>query len=87
MIINTFSDYESARAKLGELNVLAGLPGGYDLTSIYTNEAGDQWVFNGSDCIEQGGLGRSQIATIINGLSSFTVATYEDFFNLGYKSV
>lgn len=87
MIINTFTDYASARSQLDELNVLAGLPEGYDLTAICINTAGDQWVFNDSDCIDQGGLGRDQITTIVNGLPNFAVNSYEDFFNLGYLPV
>jgi hypothetical protein len=80
----TFTDYASARTKLDELNALAGLQNGDDLTSIYVDSLGTSWVINGTDCIDNGGLGVAQITSIVQGLPSFTVNTYDDFFNLGY---
>jgi len=78
----------SSQAKLDEFNALANVGEGNQLTNILVNSAGDTWAINGTDCIDQGGLGRDQIATEVNAFSpTFTVGTYEDLFNLGYNPV
>ena len=78
----------SAQAKLDEFNLLANAGEGNQLTNILVNLSDDTWAVNGSDCIDQGGLGKDQIATEVNAFSpTFTVNTYEELFNLGYVAV
>lgn len=87
MIIVTFTDYASARTKLDELNIIANLQGSDQLAAIYVNAVGDTWAINGTDCIDNGGLGRDQITNEIGLLPNFLVNTYQEFFDLGYMPV
>ena len=87
MIIVTFSSYSSARTQLDEWNILANVGSGNQLAGIYINETEDTWAINGTSCIENGGLGRDQIIAEVEQLPSFSVDTYDDFFNLGYTPI
>lgn len=90
MIIVTFTSYSSAREKLDEWNILASVQPGDELGSIYINEPEEgyaTWAMNGTDCINNGGHSKAQISAQVENLPSFTVETYQDFFDLGYLPV
>jgi hypothetical protein len=82
-----FSDYFSAKTKLDEFNTLAGLDNGDNLTNIYVNNDIETWAFSGTDCIDNGGLGRTEISFQVNGMPGFNVNYYQDIYDLGYTLV
>lgn len=87
MIIVTFSSYSSAATQLDEWNILANVGSGNQLAGIYIKDTNDIWAINGTACIDNGGLGRDQIASKVAQLPSFSVDTYDNFLNLGYTPI
>jgi hypothetical protein len=62
-------------------------PEGAILAPIYVKDTGGQWVINGTDCIDNGGLGKQQIYNDVKNLPQFTVETYQEFYDMGYIPV
>lgn len=90
MIIVTFSTYIAAREKLDEWNTLANVQPGDELGAIYVNtpeEGESTWAINGTDCINNGGLGKAQIAAQVDSLPQFLVETHQELFELGYLQI
>jgi hypothetical protein len=82
-----FNSFEDAQSKLNEYDDLARSPTSspdFTLVNIYKHQTLERWWFNGSSCIENGGLGRQQITDDIAMQNTFEVATYSDLIGLGY---
>jgi len=86
MKIAQFTNSESASSKIEYYNSLAIPPpiGDQTLTKLWQHPTLQIWWFNGTDCIENGGLARAEIEEDIQTLDTFEVSDYQELIDLGY---
>lgn len=87
MIIVRFETLLNAEEKLDLYNNLARsetTPIDFNLTDIYKHQTVSIWWFNGTDCIENGGLGKSSISNDIQLQDIIEISTRADLIALGY---